>query len=205
MKTTLLTILFITFSITAMASDLQALKSEIDSLEETSAKIKNSLRSAKGAKAEELFNQYYFSQLDILDLYLEVADTVEDKDEASDLKEKTYLAKEQLDSAYLTGLEAIKQSTPPEASGLSVRETHRNYGYVYLSAKIDVDNPGEARKIFITVKGLDSRGYELESVLFSGQVEAGGRITLTDTMMLSEQLAADIRTWNIAAVKYYRQ
>lgn len=188
-----------------MASDLQTLKSEIDSLEKTSAKIKSSLSSAKGAKAEELFNQYYFSQLDILDLYLEFADTLEDRDKASDLKEKTYIAKEQLDFAYLAGIEKMKQDEPPVASGLSVRETGRNYGYVDLSAKIDVDNPGEARKVFVTVKGLDSRGYELESVLFSGQVEAGGRITLTDTMMLSEQLAADIRTWHIADLKYYRQ
>lgn len=189
----------------ADARSTDDIKTEISSLEARLNTIKAQLRVAKGQQAEDLTHQFYFLANDHLDLYHELADSMEDQDKADNMREKIQASREELDRSYYKALEMAQNSYPPEVDNLSVIETKREYGYVTMSAKVDVENPGERRKLSITVKGLNAMGYQIEDILFFGTVESGESITLTETAMLTEQEANDIRNWEIAEVKYYAQ
>lgn len=204
-KITIFFLLFLFFPVISFSREISDIRSEISAMKTKYERLQTEFKGSSGERAEELANDIYHVFLDTIDLYEEVADKTEDKETARKIRESNSHAREEADRLYYSLMQAAKLSYPPIADNISVIETARSYGYVTVSAKVDISNQGEARKIFLTLRGVNAMGYQIEDIFLSGVVEEGENITLTDTTMLSEQEFLDVRSWEIGDLKYYRK
>jgi uncharacterized protein YoxC len=190
----------------SLADYVDTLRYKIKDIDSQLKAMTIQLDMTKPEEAEQLINDIYYLRLDRLsyqrDLYKE---TVADPNELETKLRDLDLQRDDLDRKHQNAITAAEREIKPavQADSLSVIETKRSYGYVYYSIKLDIDNPGPAGQVFITVKGKRYDGHELESLYLTADLDSDSKATLTDSTMVSTKDAMNISKWEVADVKFY--
>lgn len=197
-------ILFVATS--ATATDPSILETKTNSVESQAKGILESIKGKPQVEAESAAYKAYFLFCDGLEYRRELYKaTIKNQSSLSAILQRLDAAQRTLDAAHRQRLEKIHRASEPpiETSGLYVTEVRRGYGYVTYSIRVDVDNPGQPGKAYLTIQGKNWEGSELKRATVSGFLEADSTATLSGTTIVAESDAWNIRTWDIANVKFY--
>ena len=91
-----------------------------------------------------------------------------------------------------------------EVSNIRAKKTDYKNGSAWYSIKCTVRNrTKKSGEVYVTLQGLDNRGYELESILLVGNVKANQTIKLTDRSYMDYKPYMNIRKWVVKSVDLY--
>ncbi|TLM66040.1 MAG: hypothetical protein FDZ69_07610 [Deltaproteobacteria bacterium] len=205
MKSIFCAMVFVMLPLLASAGYVEDLRYTIADYDSRIKSMRAQLDMARPEDAEQLIHDIYYLRIDRFNA---VEDLIKETATGDDLERKLRdldLERADLDRKYQNALTAAQRSIKPKvnADSLSVMETKRSYGYVYYSVKVDIDNPGPAGKVYVSIKGKRYDGHELESVLLSGEVDENSKVTLTDSTMVKDSEALNISKWEVAEVSFY--
>jgi hypothetical protein len=104
------------------------------------------------------------------------------------------------DETLIAAEQAIKPTFVKDS--LKIIEIERASGYVTYSIKVKVKTQGPSGEVFVTIKGLNSEGFKLDSKTLRGVIDGDSTLTLTDTTRISGQDAANISKWEIDKISF---
>ena len=204
-KLLVLTIL-IAISVPCLAGELEDVRYRIEKLDVQIEGLEAALQRAKGTPdAERFVYDLYFLFLDRLDYQKEEAElSIEDREELLAKRRELDILRFKLDQWRDEALIAAEQAIKPTVvkDSLSIIEIERASGYVTYSIKIDVETQGPSGEVFVTIKGLNSDGFKLDSTTLRGFIDAESTLTLTDTTRSTVQEATNISKWEIDKITF---
>ena len=204
-KLLVLTIL-IAISVPCLAGDLEDVRYRIAKLDVQIEGLEAALNRAKGTPdAEQIIYDLYFIFLDRLQYQKEEAElSIENRDELLAKRREFDILRFKLDQWRDETLIAAEQAIKPTVvkDSLKIIELERGSGYVTYSIKVDLETQGPPGEVVVTIKGLNSDGFKLDSKTLRGNIDSDSTLTLTDTTRATEQEAINISKWEIDKVAF---
>lgn len=204
-KLLVLTIL-IAISVPCLAGELEDVRYRIAKLDVQIEGLEAALNRAKGTPdAEQIIYDLYFLFLDRLQYQKEEAElSIENRDELLAKRREFDILRFKLDQWRDETLIAAEQAIKPTVvkDSLKIIELERGSGYVTYSIKVDLETQGPPGEVVVTIKGLNSDGFKLDSKTLRGDIDGDSTLTLTDTTRTTEQEAINISKWEIDKVAF---
>ena len=204
-KLLVLTIL-IAISVPCLAGELEDVRYRIAKLDVQIEGLEAALNRAKGTPdAEQIIYDLYFLFLDRLQYQKEEAElSIENRDELLAKRREFDILRFKLDQWRDETLIAAEQAIKPTVvkDSLKIIELERGSGYVTYSIKVDLETQGPPGEVVVTIKGLNSDGFKLDSKTLRGDIDGDSTLTLTDTTRATEQEAINISKWEIDKVAF---
>jgi len=204
-KLLVLTIL-IAISVPCLAGELEDVRYRIAKLDVQIEGLEAALNRAKGTPdAEQIIYDLYFLFLDRLQYQKEEAElSIENRDELLAKRREFDILRFKLDQWRDETLIAAEQAIKPTVvkDSLNIIELERGSGYVTYSIKVDLETQGPPGEVVVTIKGLNSDGFKLDSKTLRGDIDGDSTLTLTDTTRTTEQEAINISKWEIDKVAF---
>ena len=204
-KLLVLTIL-IAISVPCLAGELEDVRYRIAKLDVQIEGIEAALIRAKGTPdAEQIIYDLYFLFLDRLQYQKEEAElSIENREELLAKRRELDILRFKLDQWRDETLIAAEQAIKPTVvkDSLKIIELERGSGYVTYSIKVDLETQGPPGEVVVTIKGLNSDGFKLDSKTLRGDIDGDSTLTLTDTTRATEQEAISISKWEIDKVAF---
>jgi len=204
-KLLVLTIL-IAISVPCLAGELEDVRYRIAKLDVQIEGLEAALNRAKGTPdAEQIIYDLYFLFLDRLQYQKEEAElSIENRDELLTKRREFDILRFKLDQWRDETLIAAEQAIKPTVvkDSLKIIELERGSGYVTYSIKVDLETQGPPGEVVVTIKGLNSDGFKLDSKTLRGDIDGDSTLTLTDTTRTTEQEAINISKWEIDKVAF---
>jgi hypothetical protein len=204
-KLLVLTIL-IAISVPCLAGELEDVRYRIAKLDVQIEGLEAALNRAKGTPdAEQIIYDLYFIFLDRLQYQKEEAElSIENRDELLAKRREFDILRFKLDQWRDETLIAAEQAIKPTVvkDSLKIIELERGSGYVTYSIKVDLETQGPPGEVVVTIKGLNSDGFKLDSKTLRGNIDGDSTLTLTDTTRTTEQEAINISKWEIDKVAF---
>jgi hypothetical protein len=205
-KKLLVLTIIIAFSVPCLAGDLEDVRYRIAKLDVQVEGLEADLRRAKGTPdAEQIIYDLYFLLLDRLQYQKEEAElSIESREELLEKRRELDILRFKLDQWRDETLIAAEQAIKPTVvkDSLKIIEIERASGYVTYSIKVDVETQGPPGEVFVTIKGLNSDGFKLDSTTLRGVIDGDSTLTLTDTTRATAQDAVNISKWEIDKVAF---
>jgi hypothetical protein len=204
-KLLVLTII-IAISVPCLAGELEDVRYRIAKLDVQIEGFEAALHRAKGTPdAEQIIYDLYFLFLDRLQYQKEEAElSIKNREELLAKRRELDIMRFKLDQWRDETLIAAELAIKPTVvkDSLKIIEIERAYGYVTYSIKIDVETQGPSGEVSVTIKGLNSDGFKLDSMTLRGVIDEDSTLTLTDTTTATEQEATNISKWEIDKVAF---
>ena len=204
-KLLVLTIL-IAISVPCLAGELEDVRYRIAKLDVQIEGLEAALNRAKGTPdAEQIIYDLYFLFLDRLQYQKEEAElSIENREELLAKRRELDILRFKLDQWRDETLIAAEQAIKPTVvkDSLKIIELERGSGYVTYSIKVDLETQGPPGEVVVTIKGLNSDGFKLDSKTLRGDIDGDSTLTLTDTTRATEQEAINISKWEIDKVAF---
>jgi len=204
-KLLVLTIL-IAISVPCLAGELEDVRYRIAKLDVQIEGLEAALNRAKGTPdAEQIIYDLYFLFLDRLQYQKEEAElSIENREELLAKRRELDILRFKLDQWRDETLIAAEQAIKPTVvkDSLKIIELERGSGYVTYSIKVDLETQGPPGEVVVTIKGLNSDGFKLDSTTLRGVIDGDSTLTLTDTTRATEQEAISISKWEIDKVAF---
>ena len=204
-KLLVLTIL-IAISVPCLAGELEDVRYRIAKLDVQIEGLEAALNRAKGTPdAEQIIYDPYFLFLDRLQYQKEEAElSIENREELLAKRRELDILRFKLDQWRDETLIAAEQAIKPTVvkDSLKIIELERGSGYVTYSIKVDLETQGPPGEVVVTIKGLNSDGFKLDSKTLRGDIDGDSTLTLTDTTRTTEQEAINISKWEIDKVAF---
>jgi len=204
-KLLVLTIL-IAISVPCLAGELEDVRYRIAKLDVQIEGLEAALNRAKGTPdAEQIIYDLYFLFLDRLQYQKEEAElSIENREELLAKRRELDILRFKLDQWRDETLIAAEQAIKPTVvkDSLKIIELERGSGYVTYSIKVDLETQGPPGEVVVTIKGLNSDGFKLDSKTLRGDIDGDSTLTLTDTTRTTEQEAINISKWEIDKVAF---
>lgn len=206
MRTLLVLTIIIAFSVPCLAGDLEDVRYRIAKLDVQIEGLEADLTRAKGTpEAEQIIYDLYFLFLDRLQYQKEEAElSIESREDLLAKRRELDILRFKLDQWRDETLIAAEQAIKPTVvkDSLKIIEIERASGYVTYSIKVDVETQGPPGEVFVTIKGLNSDGFKLDSTTLRGVIDGDSTLTLTDTTRATAQEAVNISKWEIDKVAF---
>jgi len=204
-KLLVLTII-IAISVPCLAGELEDVRYHIAKLDVQIEGLEAALNRAKGTPdAEQIIYDLYFLFLDRLQYQKEEAElSIENREELLAKRRELDILRFKLDQWRDETLIAAEQAIKPTVvkDSLKIIELERGSGYVTYSIKVDLETQGPPGEVVVTIKGLNSDGFKLDSKTLRGDIDGDSTLTLTDTTRATEQEAINISKWEIDKVAF---
>ena len=206
MRKLLVLSILIAISVPCLAGDLEEVRYRIAKLDVQIEGLEAALSRAKGTPdAEQIIYDLYFLFLDRLQYQKEEAElSIESREELLAKRRELDILRFKLDQWRDETLIAAEQAIKPTVvkDSLKIIEIERASGYVTYSIKVDVKTQGPPGEVFVTIKGLNSDGFKLDSTTLRGVIDGDSKLTLTDTTRATAQEAVNISKWDIDKVAF---
>ena len=206
MRKLLVLTIIIAISVPCLAGELEDVRYHIAKLDVQIEGLEAVLQRAKGTPdAERIIYDLYFLFLDRLQYQKEEAElSIENREELLAKRRELDILRFKLDQWRDETLIAAEQAIKPTVveDSLEIIEIERASGYVIYSVKVDVETQGPPGEVFVTIKGLNSDGFKLDSKTLRGDIDGESKLTLTDTTKATAQDAMNISKWEIDRVTF---
>ena len=206
MRKLLVLSIIIAITVPCMAGDLEDVRYHIAKLDVQIEGRQAALQRAQGTPdAEQIIYDLYFLFLDRLQYQKEEAElSMKSREELLAKRRELEILRFKLDHWRDETLIAAEQAIKPTVveDSLQIIEIERVSGYVTYSIKVDVETQGPPGEVFVTINGLNSDGFKLDSTTLRGVIDGESTLTLTDTTKATAQDAVNISKWEIDKVDF---
>ena len=206
MRKLLVLVILIAISVHCLAGELEDVRYRIAKLDVQIEGLEAALNRAKGTPdAEQIIYDLYFLFLDRLQYQKEEAElSIENREELLAKRRELDILRFKLDQWRDETLIAAEQAIKPTVvkDSLKIIELERGSGYVTYSIKVDLETQGPPGEVVVTIKGLNSDGFKLDSKTLRGDIDGDSTLTLTDTTRATEQEAISISKWEIDKIAF---